>query len=197
MILTVASFKGGVGKTTTAIHLAGYLQQSAPTLLIDGDKNRSAALWAKAGHLPFTVVNAREAPRHAKNYEHMVIDTEAGPEQEDLRSLVAGCDLLVIPTTPDLLSVNALMLTIRALRDINSSNHKVLLTIIPPPPSKEGAEARETFQREGIPLFDTGIRRFVAFQKAVFAGKLVSEVRDRRAPRGWEDYAGVGKEILP
>ena len=48
MILTVASFKGGVGKTTSAIHFAAYLQQQAPTLLIDGDPNRSATTWARA-----------------------------------------------------------------------------------------------------------------------------------------------------
>ena len=42
MFITVASYKGGVGKTTTAVHLAAYLQTLAATLLIDGDPNRSA-----------------------------------------------------------------------------------------------------------------------------------------------------------
>ena len=60
MILTVTAFKGGVGKTTTAIHLAGYLNQKAPTILIDGDLNRSAMLWASHGKLSFPVVDERE-----------------------------------------------------------------------------------------------------------------------------------------
>jgi len=46
MIVTVTSYKGGVGKTTTAIHLAAYLQRLAPTLLVDGDGIRSATKWA-------------------------------------------------------------------------------------------------------------------------------------------------------
>ena len=32
IIVTVTSYKGGIGKTTTSIHLAEYLQRFAPTL---------------------------------------------------------------------------------------------------------------------------------------------------------------------
>ncbi|NES25300.1 MAG: ParA family protein [Symploca sp. SIO3E6] len=42
MIISIVGYKGGVGKTTTAVHLAGYLQTKVPTLLVDSDKNRSA-----------------------------------------------------------------------------------------------------------------------------------------------------------
>jgi chromosome partitioning protein len=47
MIVTTASFKGGVGKTTTAVHVAAFLQKDGDTLLVDGDPNRSATRWSK------------------------------------------------------------------------------------------------------------------------------------------------------
>jgi len=63
MFVTVASYKGGAGKTTTAVHLAAYLQRHAPTLMIDGDPNRSATRWAKRGSMPFTIADEKEGAR--------------------------------------------------------------------------------------------------------------------------------------
>jgi chromosome partitioning protein len=106
VIITLASFKGGVAKTTSAIHLACYFSNLGSTLLVDGDPNRSATGWAKRGELPFKVVDLLQAPMHSRNFEHVVIDTAARPSREDLEALADGCNLLVLPTTPDALVVH-------------------------------------------------------------------------------------------
>ena len=198
MIITVASFKGGVGKTTTAIHLAAYLWQQTgqPTLLIDSDQNRSASGWAKRGQLPFPVVDERQAAKSARSADHIVIDTQARPEREDLEALADGCDLLVIPSTPDALALDALMLTVTTLQQLGSERFKILLTVIPPKPSRDGEEARNMLAEAGLPLFKTGIRRLVAFQKAALAGVPVYQASDPRAAIAWEDYQAIGREIV-
>ena len=52
-----------VGKATTAIHLAAYLQTLAPTLLVDGDVIRASTKWSKRGDgkgLPFMVMQVAQ-----------------------------------------------------------------------------------------------------------------------------------------
>jgi chromosome partitioning protein len=200
MIVTVANFKGGVGKTTTAMHLAAYLNQKTPTVLIDGDPNRSATAWSKRGEgkgLPFKVVDERLLAKAAREYDSMVIDTKARPEPEDLKQLIEGCDLLVIPATPDSMSLDALMLTVGALEDCGAERFRILLTIIPPRPNRDGEEARASLLEAGLPLFETSIRRYHAYQKAALAGVVVCDVKDPYAMEAWSDCEAVGKEILP
>ena len=197
MIATVASYKGGCAKSTTAIHLAAYLQARGPTILVDGDPNRSVSGWARRGSLPFRVVDERQAARHVREAEHVVIDTPARPAREDLEALADGCDLLVIPTTPDALGLDALMGTVEMLRSIGAERFKVLLAIVPPRPSRDGDDARAMIAGAGLPLFAGSVRRAVAFQKAALAGCVVSEVKDPRAPEAWADYEAIGREVLP
>lgn len=196
MIVTVASFKGGVGKTTTAIHVAAYLQKKGKTLLVDGDPNRSCIAWAKNGLLPFQVVDERQAVKAVRGYEHVVIDTQARPSDDDLQTLIGGCDMLIIPTTPDALSLGALIQMLAALKTHNGEAYKILLTITPPPPSKEAEEAREQLTEAGLPLFKSQIRRYTAYKKAALEGVTVLGTHDPKAQTGWEDYLAIGKEIL-
>jgi chromosome partitioning protein len=197
VIVTVAAYKGGVGKTTTAIHIAAFLEKQDPggALLIDGDPNRSATGWSRRGDLPFRVVDERQAARYSRDYRHIVIDTAARPSREDLEALIEGCDLLIVPTTPDALALDALQASVATLGELGTSRYKILLTMVPPRPSRDGEEARLMLCDAGLPLFASSIRRAVAFQKAALAGCVVNAVQDARAAAAWSDYEAVGQEL--
>ena len=194
MIITVASFKGGVGKTTTAFHLATYFSLSEePTLLVDGDPNRSSLGWAERGNLPFEVCDFNASAKASRKAEHIIIDTQGHPEHKQLKILASGCDLLILPTTADALSVDALVSTIKAVRGLG--DYAVLLTKLDSRESKTNTTVRAMFEDRQIPTFKQSIRQFAAYKKAALAGVAVCDVSDRNARIAWSEYKSLGKEI--
>ena len=200
MIITVTSYKGGVGKTTTAIHLAAYLQRLAPTLLVDGDAIRSATKWSRRGGgtgLPFKVVTHAQMVSHIRDYTHIIIDTEGNPTDDDFRDLAGNCDLLVVPAVPESVATDGLTHTLVKLRNLGNKRHRVLLTMVPPKPRTEGKQLREMLISQGIPVFTSEISRLAAFEKAAAEGVPVYAVKDdRNAARAWDAYEAAAKEIV-
>ncbi|HEY9643119.1 MAG TPA: ParA family protein [Coleofasciculaceae cyanobacterium] len=195
MIVTVASFKGGVGKTTTAIHLAAYLGRKGKTVLVDGDLNRSALDWAERGEAPFDVIDESQLDDPSQ-YKHLVIDTPARPSDADLIGLAESSDLLVIPSMCDAFSIVALIKTTNTLQGLPGDKFRILLTACPPSPSKEAQKAREALSEVGLPLFKAQISRLAAFQKSALEGVPVYAVKDVRAKQAWKNYESLGKEVL-
>ena len=197
MLLTVAGFKGGVGKTTTAIHLAYNLSKLGTTLLIDGDPNHSATGWGKRGQLPFKIVDVMAAAKHAPKFQHVVIDTAARPNRDELEALVDGCDLLVLPTTPEMMAIDAMVQTAELLQELGSDAYRVLLTMTPTGASeKDEPMAREALEGLGLPLLTKGIRSYKAYKKASLAGVSVCELKgDSKARIACSDYIAVSAEI--
>ena len=191
-LITVTGYKGGCAKSTTAIHLATFLSVHGSVLLVDCDQNRTAISWAERGELPFDVVNEKSAMKVISNYDFAVVDTPARPNSNDLKELSDGCDLLILPTLADVVSLEPMLAT---AQDLPEGNYRALITIVLPRPNRDGEKLKAELQAADFPVFDTMIRRSVGFSKAALAGKPVSELSggDRM---GWLDYEKLGNEVL-
>jgi chromosome partitioning protein len=194
-ICTVTGYKGGIGKSTTAIHLSAIFARRGKTLLVDGDPNRTCLAWSYRGNLPFQVEDERKYQKLIREMDYLVIDTPARPESDDLKTLAEGCDLLILPTTPDVVSLEP---TLEITEAVESANYKLLITLVPPPPNKQGEDLRETLKKNEVPVFETMVRRTVSFAQAAEKGVLVHQTgkRDSTSLEAWRDYEKVGQEIL-
>lgn len=196
MIVTVTSHKGGVGKTVSAIHLAAYFREKfgdGSTVLVDTDPNASALEWAERGRLPFPVVGP---DAKAGDEEHIILDSQGRLGGEDLEAAADDSDLLVVPTTPEALSLNALMLLVDELEGLRGkAEYRILLTMVPWW-NRSGANARKALEAEGVPMLKGEVRRREAFQTAALQGIPVYEVNERRARQGWEDYENIGRQVV-
>ena len=108
MILGFLNQKGGVGKTTLAVHVADALaRREHRVLLVDADPQGSALDWAatRVGKPLFPVAGLprasihKELPSLAHGYDFIVID---GPPRvyDVARSSIMASDLILIPVQP-------------------------------------------------------------------------------------------------
>ena len=190
--IVITSLKGGVGKTTTAVHLAAVLASQGKTLLIDADPAGGALTWASRGiGLGFEVCLPEDA--RPKRFDFVIVDTRAQPKAKTLDEFSKKADLLIVPTAPNTLSLATLEPLADDLEDLP---FRVLVTLAPPPPSKDATLALEKLKALKLPHFSSSVRRYAAFEKAVFQGMIVRDVRDPRAAFAWADYQAIGKALL-
>lgn len=128
-VTTVAAQKGGAGKSTTVIHLGVELERlgQGPVCLVDLDEQGSLTKWAKrrndtdATAPAFLLTTVEKLPAHlewlrGQGFKHVVIDTPGRVSQETAVALKAA-DLVIVPTRPSPLDLDALGPTIREVCD--------------------------------------------------------------------------------
>lgn len=175
MVVTITGRKGGAGKSTVALHLAGALAERGPVAVLDLDPdNLTCYEYAEAGRLPFEVHTAdtwNEAARRA--WAHVIVDAPARPTPEQLRGYAQRSDLLILPTTPDAVALRVLA---RMLPDAPEGAYRVLIVRAPARPSRDADRARTVLERGNVPTFAATIPEAAAFRHAARTRRLAWDV---------------------
>ena len=123
MIVVVANSKGGVGKSTLAVHLAGWLHERGHTVtLADCDTQHSSSEWiAEADPAVRTVRLAspddilNELPTLGQEVDYVIADGP-GSNTETSRALLLRADFALVPCKASMLEVRALAQATDVLR---------------------------------------------------------------------------------
>jgi chromosome partitioning protein len=181
--ISIVSQKGGAGKTTLAIHLAGMAAASGYLpCLIDLDPQATAAAWSdwRQADEPevITAPHARLSETLAKlkdlGADIAIIDT---PPHADAAAVQAAraSDIVLIPCRPQAFDLHAM----RTTADLIALTHKpafAVLSGVPVQGTAITAEAREILAQYNLPVADALISNRAAYRDAVAIGKLVFEI---------------------
>lgn len=182
--VAIISQKGGAGKTTLALHLAGAANAAGVvSLILDTDPQATASKWSqwRKGAEP-DVIDCASPPLLAKKLEQAaslgaefaVIDT---PPHADSMS-AAACrvaDLILIPCRPRAFDLDAIQTTADLIKASGKPGF-VVFTAGPQRAIHLYAEAAEIVAGFGLNVAPVVMSERAAFHHATGAGKLAPEI---------------------
>lgn len=185
MILTFASSKGGVGKSTTCAAVAAALAlRRDRVLLIDLDQNRTVQRWARKAPIEGLTVVAIDPKdfgsffrdnANSGAYNHICMDL-AGSREVTLFKALARSDLVIIPAQASEPDLREALVVAGDVRDVSETTarkipYRLLLTKVFPLRSRVTDFAYAELARLGLPLFRTALVERSAYREMFLNGQ--------------------------
>ena len=183
MVIALSNSKGGVGKSTIAVHLAVWLaEQGRSVALVDSDVQSSSSVWLKeaAPQIPSFQLHTAEdvvakLPEISANYDFSIADGPAGLS-EVTRALLCLSDIALFPCGPSILDLRAVIEAVNVLKQIQHIRAGLPRAVIVPnklqPQYRLSKELLQTVQNFGMPAGD-GLRLRQAYADAAGQGTVV------------------------
>lgn len=185
MIITFASSKGGVGKSTTCACIAAALAlEGQRVLLIDLDQNRTLDRWARKAPIDGLTVSAIDPQKFggffrdaeaSGDYDHICIDLP-GSREVTLFKALARSDLVVIPAQASEPDLREALVVVGDIRDVGETTnraipYRLLLTKVYPLRTRVTDFAYAELARLGLPLFRTALVERSAYREMFLNGQ--------------------------
>lgn len=190
-VISFANPKGGAGKTTSALLLAGELAaKGARVAIIDADPERWISQWAKLPGKPanldiFADVTEDSIVDHieaaAAKAQFVIVDLE-GTASLMVANAVGMSDLVLIPTQGASMDAKGAAKTIKLIRNQErmarrSIPHSILLTRTSAAiASRALRNVRDQLDRAGIDVLSTSIVERAAFRDLFDFGGLLADL---------------------
>lgn len=198
-IVAAISQKGGVGKTTTVVNLAGIFSEKSRVALLDMDPQGSTSWWIdRSAKPPFQVHRETDfeflkAARDRIQCDWLLIDTPAFRGVEEMLPVIEVAHALILPSSPAPLDVTSTTRIAKQLKGV--ARYKVLLTKVDPRSVREAMDALFELALVKIPYFRTFIRSYKVHERAASAGLPMSLLRGAYQRKALFDYWGVSNEL--
>lgn len=209
-ILAFVNQKGGPGKTTLAMHVAGELARGDRRVLIaDADPQATATRWAAAApeSSPFPAAVAglsqageklhRELLKYVAPYDWIVVDCPPSAESNLTRSALLVADLAVVPVVPsppDLWAGVAIRQVLGDVAVLNDQLRSRLVVNRLKAGTRLAAHTLELLPRYGIPMLQAQVGEREAFRHAAARGLTVADLP--RAQRAANEISALTEELL-
>ena len=209
-VVTIASPKGGSGKSTTSVILGTELAQAgAEVTLLDCDPNRSITLWAGRRQLPSRItvlsnIGESEIVRTIKQQDNdgriVIVDLE-GVASRLVSRAISQADLVLTPmraTTLDAtIGVRALALIAEEEEALGRTiRHAVMFSMTRAIKSKQHTAIEASLKGQGVDIIQPPLMERAAFSALFeFGGDLRSIPPQGRMESATENAAAFAQEV--